>query len=144
MEVKRLRATARRSGGWWAFEVLGVGGAFGQARRLEQVPDTAREVAAMMLDVPEEAVVIELEPLLDEDLRQWVDEARRRRAQAELATAAALLGAVLAVHHLREMGLADRDTADLLGISHQRVSQLARKDPDALRARVDELERLAA
>lgn len=142
--MNRYEVTARRSAGWWAFEVHGVPGAFGQARRLEQVTSTAREVAAMMLGVPEDQVEVELRPLLDEDIAVQVEEVRRRRTQAELATAVALLGAVVAVHQLRRAGLADRDTADLLGMSHQRVSQLAKEDEGLLRKRVAELERLAA
>jgi DNA-directed RNA polymerase specialized sigma subunit len=144
VEVKHYRATARRSGGWWAFEVRGVPGAFGQARRLEQVEGAAREVAAMMLEVDEDGVAVELEPLLEDDLAAHVDEARRRKAKAELAAALAVLGAVVAVHQLRKAGLPDRDTADLLGISHQRVSQLAQADEKQLRARVRQLELAAA
>ena len=144
MTTTRYEVTARRSGGWWAFEVHGVPGAFGQARRLEQVGTAAREVAAMMLGVGEDDVAVELRPLLEEDLSRQVDEARKRKAQAELAVATALLVAVITVIGMRKAGIADRDTADLLGISHQRVSQLAREDVDALEARVHELEHAAA
>lgn len=142
--MKRYEVTARRAGSWWAFEVHGVPGALGQARRLEQVEGAARDVAAMMLGVDERDVDVELRPLLADDVAVHVDEVRRRRAQAELAAAVALLGAVVAVRQLRKAGLPDRDTAELLGISHQRVSQLAKEDQRALRRRVAELEAAAA
>jgi predicted RNase H-like HicB family nuclease len=140
VEVKSYRVTARRSGKWWAFQAPDVPGAVGQARRLEQVEHEARDVLSMMLNVPEESIEVELVPELDDATARAVSDVRHARREAELAGVAALTLTVITVKSLRRGGLPVRDVADLLGLSYQRVSQLAREDVGELQERKRRLE----
>jgi predicted RNase H-like HicB family nuclease len=54
---------ARRDGAWWALEIPEVPGALSQARTLEEAPTMAREVIALMLDVPQSEVEVEIVPV---------------------------------------------------------------------------------
>jgi len=123
-------ATATRSGTWWAIEItsglpdhmLGVT----QTRRLSDVRRAAREVVADLLDVPIDRVgdieiSIDVPDDIDELIQMYrhadeVEAAARTQAANDRSRAAAgLLDAHLT---MREAGI-------LLGISHQRIKQLA-------------------
>jgi DNA-directed RNA polymerase specialized sigma subunit len=140
--VNRYKVLVRRSGRWWAFEAPAVPGAFGQTRRLDQIEDAARDVVAMMLDLPEESIGIDVERSLDA-LEPIIQDVQEKRKNAELMLLFALLAMVYAVHRLRAEGLSTRDTAELVGVSHQRVSQLEREDPARIEQRIRELELVA-
>ncbi len=123
--ARSYRVDVVRSGNWWAIEIPDLPGAFSQARRLDQVEDMACEVIALMtaidesevgdLDVHVEppAVVRDLIATLEESVAAAKDakatEAETRRAVAE---------------KLRQAGLPTRDVGALIGVSHQRVSQI--------------------
>ena len=120
---------ARRSGDWWAIEVvsglpedvLGVS----QARRLNKVPTVARRLISELLEVDIKEVRVdikvsmpgELEAVLDRARQAAVteDEARTAASRARCDAAAALLGANLTM----------REAGQVLGVSHQRIKQLA-------------------
>jgi hypothetical protein len=144
VDVKSYKVTARRSGSWWAFRADDVPGAVGQARRLEQVESEARDVLAMMLEVPDDVVEVELVVDLDDVTADEIRRARQARLTAELAAVAALLTMAVTVQSLRGKGLSIRDVADLLGVSYQRVSQIERQDVVQLENRKRELELRAA
>ncbi|MEU7570251.1 hypothetical protein [Micromonospora sp. NPDC049240] len=93
----KYTATCVRSGGWWAITVPEISGLFSQARRLDQVEGMAREAITLLLDVDPQA-----------------------EESAEEAT-------ITAVRALLAKGYTVRDAGALLGISAQRVSQLAPK-----------------
>ena len=120
--MRRVTATATRSGGWWAVEVPEVPGAFSQARRLEQIPAMAADAVEMLTG---ELVDVEVVPILPAAERQRIAEWRTISTQAaELAERAARESRAL-VAQLRAEGLSVRDVGELLGVSSQRVSQLA-------------------
>ena len=123
-------ATATRSGTWWAIEItsglpdnmLGVT----QTRRLSDVRRVAKAVIADQLDVPIDRVgdievSIDVPDDIDELIQMYrhADDveaaARTQAANARSRAAAGLLDAHLT---MREAGI-------LLGISHQRIKQLA-------------------
>lgn len=121
----KVTAKARRSGGWWAVEVPEVPGAFTQAKRLEQVAGAAAEAVADLLEVAAADVEVTLAPVLAEDVEHLVAEARTaagRAAEAQ-AVASALMRSAVATLRV-EQALTTRDTAELLGVTPQRVSQL--------------------
>ena len=121
--MRRVTATATRSGGWWAVEVPDVPGAFTQARRLEQIPAMAADAVEMLTG--ERVDEVEVVPILPDAERERVEEWRTISTQAaELAERAARESRAL-VAQLRAEGLSVRDVGELLGVSSQRVSQLA-------------------
>lgn len=122
----KVTANAVRDGGWWVVEVVEVDGAFTQARRLDQVPAMVADAVSLLEGIPAGEVEVDLEVDLGDPTA--LDQARRARAQVEAAARAqeeAARASRAAVAHLRHrVKLSVRDTAVVLGVSPQRVSQL--------------------
>ncbi|MGL5859590.1 MAG: hypothetical protein ACRC35_14535 [Angustibacter sp.] len=106
-------------------EVPEVPGAYTQARRLDQVEAQVADAVATMLDLDAVEVEVEVEPVLPQDLAAELDGARQaaREATAAQAKASREVRAVAAA--LTAAQFSRRDVGALLGVSHQRVSQLA-------------------
>lgn len=121
------RATATRSGRWWAVVVPAVPGALTQGPTLKAAAAMAREAVALVLDIPEESVVIDLRPELPDTAATALNDFRSRRSERERAEEAEREAQATAAQVLREAGLSVRDAGEVLGVSHQRVSQLAPK-----------------
>ncbi|WP_163541284.1 type II toxin-antitoxin system HicB family antitoxin [Occultella kanbiaonis] len=119
----KVTAVATRTGEWWAVQVPEVPGVFTQAKRLEQVPDTVADAVATMLAVPADSVDVEVRPVLEQGLEHLVRGAREAVAEATTAQERASTQMRLAVTTLR-VRLTTRDVAAVLGVTHQRVSQL--------------------
>jgi len=121
---KRYAVRVERSGEWWAITIPGLKGAHSQARRLDQVEANAKEVISLITGSPEDSFDVEVERELPESMTSALagylaavaamDDTRMRFETAQTAALGALLGA----------GLTVRDVGALMGISHQRVSQL--------------------
>lgn len=119
------RVGAVRSGNWWAITVPELSGVFSQARRLDQVEATAREAIAMMLDIDESAVgTIEVDVTPPAAVADLLEALKASVAAANEATQAAAEARREAARLLHEEGLPMRDVGELIGVSHQRVSQL--------------------
>ncbi|WP_137725660.1 type II toxin-antitoxin system HicB family antitoxin [Prescottella subtropica] len=122
----KVTAHATRDGSWWVVEVPEVDGAFTQARRLDQISAMVADAVALLEGIP----AADVDVTLDVDLGDpgVLEEARRARAQVEAAARAqedAARASRAAVAHLRHRTkLSVRDTAVVLGVSPQRVSQL--------------------
>lgn len=114
-----------RSGDWWAITVPQIPGVHTQARRLDQAEAMARDAVALLTDRPAASFDLVVTPELPGDLAAEVDAARELRETAERAqreaTAAARAVAARLVDHQR---LSFRDAGRILGLSHQRISQL--------------------
>jgi hypothetical protein len=126
--MMKVTAKAVRDGGWWVVEVPEVDGAFTQARRLDQIPAMVADAVGLLEDVPAGSVEVELDVDLGDPA--VLEEVRRARRQVEAAARAQEEAARVsraAVAHLRHgVKLSVRDTAVVLGVSPQRVSQLDR------------------
>ncbi len=121
------RATATRDGRWWAVEIHGlppnmVGRT--QGRMLDDARAMASEATALLLDVPEESIDIELTVAGTSDV---LDEVRRARKARDKAARDEQEAVAIAARALTESGMTQRDAALLLGLSPQRVAQLAPK-----------------
>lgn len=120
--VSDYRAAAHREGGWWVVDVLGVGAT--QAKRLDRVEHMARDLVASMrgLDYDDVRVQIsyELEPAL-----VAIVAAHGATEDAKEAQKRATELSRVAVNRLRSEKLSLRDIAAILGVSFQRVHQLA-------------------
>jgi predicted RNase H-like HicB family nuclease len=121
VEVTIYTAVCRRSGDWWAISVPEIKGLHTQVRRLDQAEDMARDAIALMLDVARDTFDVEVSPELParvEDALAARREAREAEERADAATGAA-------AHQLLEDGYTVRDAGRMLGLSPQRISQIA-------------------
>jgi predicted RNase H-like HicB family nuclease len=115
------RVVCRRSGGWWAISAPDLKGVHSQARRLDQVPGMAREAIALMLNVAPETVQVEVFP----EVPSPVSQALEARRAARLAEETADRATAAAAQALLDDGYTVRDAGALLGLSPQRISQIA-------------------
>ena len=114
-----------RSGGWWAINVPDLPGVFSQCRRLDQVDEYVREAIALLLDADDSEVgtidVTVVSPPEIAELVQTVEQAEQAARDAVEAAARVRKDAAQSLLH---QGYPMRDIGRLIGISHQRVSQI--------------------
>lgn len=124
-------ARVSREGRMWVVEVDGVG--VTQARSLPEAQTMAADLITVMTDVEVTATEVQLEIDLPNGLTGTVQNARQETSAAEEAQrkAAALLRDA-AARLRQDAGLTGRDTAFVLGVSEQRVSQLSAKATPAM------------
>jgi predicted RNase H-like HicB family nuclease len=124
-QTKDHRVEVTRSGGWWAITVPALDGVFSQAKRLDQVEDSAREAISLMLDIDENDVgaldIIVTPPARAAEMLRALEVSV---AAADEATRVAVATRREVAEVLRAEGLPLRDVGELIGVSHQRVSQL--------------------
>jgi predicted RNase H-like HicB family nuclease len=124
VELTKYSAACRRSGNWWAISVPELTGVHTQARRLDQVVAMTQDAIGLLLDVDPATIEVEVYPELPPEALHAL-EARRVAREADQAAEQATYDAVLAL--LRD-GYTVRDTGALLGLSPQRISQIAARD----------------
>ncbi|MFY1699469.1 type II toxin-antitoxin system HicB family antitoxin [Solwaraspora sp. WMMA2101] len=124
MEVTTYSVVCRRVGNWWAISVPELKGVHTQARRLDQVAAMAREAIALLLDIDPDRVEVDVRPELPGMVSVALD-ARRAAQDADEKAERATATAVLAL--LRD-GYTVRDAGALLGLSPQRISQIAARN----------------
>lgn len=121
-----VRAERDEAGKVWFLRVNELDGVFTQARRLEQAEAMARDVIAAMLEVPLDSFDLVIQPALDAEAESLVFRARNLRNAAAHFVAGSNTRMIATVHHLvGAQGLTMRDVSELLGMSFQRVGQLA-------------------
>ena len=116
----------RDESGWWVASVRGVRGCHTQGRTVEEARRRIREAMGLFVSDVHSATLVD-------DVRLPVTAAKAIRAYATLRKRAdqedrrAALAARRAVRLLRggKLKMSARDAARLLGVSHQRVHQLA-------------------
>jgi hypothetical protein len=119
------RVTASRWDKGWELDIDGVG--VTQAHRLTDAEAMARSYISIDLGVPEDSFDVEVIPDLGGAEREALA-VRDEIAKLTAALDAASHRSRTVVRTLtREVGLTGADTATLLGISPQRVSQLGRE-----------------
>lgn len=132
---RTIEVQAYREGRWWVFEVpeLGepssVSGAMmmpvGQARSASKVAAEARALVALWLNVAETEVEVAVRFVLPESVTEAQQRARdlEAKGRAELDEAARLRRE--SVRALLDEDVSQTDAAAILGMSRQRVQQLA-------------------
>jgi hypothetical protein len=116
---------ARRAGAWWALEVPSVPGVFTQVKRLDQAGAVAAEAIALMRKMPVSKVRTRVVVKLPDDLERKADDVKRLQEAAHVAAVTAAAESRALVSAMRKAGLSTRDVGQVLGVSHQRVAQLA-------------------
>jgi ribulose 1,5-bisphosphate synthetase/thiazole synthase len=118
-----------REGRWWAVEIPQLGeDAVTQATRLADVVAEARDYIAVALDV--RPSTIDVRVIVDDtpharDIQVRSEQILTARRQAQALEAAAVEDAQALARELTRDGVPLRDIATLVGVSFQRVSQLA-------------------
>jgi predicted RNase H-like HicB family nuclease len=115
----------RRVGNWWAISVPELKGVHTQARRLDQVATMAREAIALLLDIDPASINVDVRP----ELPGTVTVALNARQAARDADQKAEQATIRAVRALLSDGYTVRDAGALLGLSPQRISQIAAQNP---------------
>lgn len=114
-----------RSGGWWAIRVPDLPGVFSQCRRLDQVDEHVREAISLMLDADEsEVATIDVTVVSPPEIAELVHTVEQAERTARDAVDAAASVRKEAAQTLLHQGYPMRDIGRLIGISHQRVSQI--------------------
>jgi predicted XRE-type DNA-binding protein len=129
--VKTYEVTVSREDRWWMVAVPELGGVT-QARRLDEVERMAREYIAVSTDVPLSKVAVEVTGIEADgqdllEAKTLVDGLRRRAKDLE-ALVAELTREVASA--LTDASVPVRDVSSVLGVSHQRVSQLVQAAAD--------------
>ncbi|REK78045.1 hypothetical protein DVG80_32575 [Rhodococcus erythropolis] len=128
----KVTAHAVRSGDWWSVDVPEVEGLFTQARRLDQIPAMVADAGELLTDVPAEQFEVTLDyDFGDPNALREVEEIKERNAAAQRAVEEASRKSRAIVRNLRKRGLSARDVAVIVGISHQRVSQIDKEKATA-------------
>jgi hypothetical protein len=128
--MKTYEAVVTREGRWWMIEIPELDG-LTQARRLDEVEKVAREYVAVTLDLPmsQVAVAVSRIEVAGQDLLEakvLVDDLRTQAQQLEGLIAELARSFASA---MTEAGVPVRDVCTVLGVSHQRVSQLVQAAP---------------
>lgn len=123
--MQEIKAIARKDGRWWLVDIPSLDSA-GQAARLDDVERAAQEVIELMTDQKPGSYRLLIDYVMPSDIKLAWDGSRERdrRAREEQAIAARL--ARQTVRGLLERGYNQKEAARLLGLSNQRVNQLAR------------------
>lgn len=119
--------TVTRDGRWWMIEVPAIDG-LTQARRISEIEEMARSLIAVTLDVPQSHVELGETHITVPGLGDVTDYPRdiaAARAEAEAAEAKAAKELQEKAHALVDADVPLRDAATMLGVSYQRVHQLA-------------------
>ena len=102
----------------------GVEGGFSQARRLDQVDATVRDLLALLLEIPAGEIELSVRVEWPPELREASRRASRARHDADEAREAATSEMRRVAAAAVDAGFTVRDVAELLEVSPQRVSQL--------------------
>lgn len=118
-----------RSGKWWHVYMPELDRVT-QGRTLAEVDEMARDLIVLVAEergvqLDPEAIELHRTVRLPDEVANHLRQADALREQARQTQQAALNEQSAAVRELRESGVSLRDAGAALGLSHQRVSQLA-------------------
>jgi hypothetical protein len=113
METTTFTALCERAGRWWTIRVPQVEGLTAQVRGLDQAEIVARQVIARTLNIPAEAIRVDVLP----DAPAPVADALRARHAARMAVDAANRATRDALETLAREGFAFHDAATMLSLS---------------------------
>lgn len=113
METTTFTALCERAGRWWTIRIPQVEGLTAQVRGLDQAEIVARQVISRTLNIPAEAIRVDVLP----DAPAPVADALRARHAARMSVDAANRATRDALEALAREGLPFHDAATMLGLS---------------------------
>jgi hypothetical protein len=126
-DVNEYKIEVIRDGRWWMIRIPDVDG-LTQARRLSEVDYMARDYLALVTHTPIDKIAVNPVSIEVPRLGDVAGRAHRIVDEREAAAGASAAAQADATQYARELIDAEvpvRDVAELLGLSFQRVSQLA-------------------
>lgn len=114
---------AEHTGAWWVLQCHEHPGAITQVKRLDQA-DQIIEAISFVSGISPESIAITVMPRLPDDVAELVSSTLSLRRKARDLEAHAARDLRRSARELLARGLSQRDTAVILGVSHQRVHQL--------------------
>ncbi|WP_077490868.1 hypothetical protein [Sinomonas mesophila] len=118
-----LEAKAYKEGKWWMVSIPELG-ALGQARGIASVPAVAADLGAIVLNVPVDAVNVNITYALPETAEEAGKDWEEAKAQLRAAEANVSDKLRNYVSILKENGYSLKDTAAITGYTFQRISQI--------------------
>ncbi len=117
----------RDEDGWWIVRVPSVQGCLTQGRSIAQGRRRIREALSLFIgDAAARTATLIDDVRLTAPVRRAVGQVEESRAEMDRAQERTRRAAKAAVARLtRDAGLSVRDAAEVLGLSHQRVQQIA-------------------
>ena len=126
MVASPFHVLARREGRWWVVEIPALDIAT-QTRNLKDARAVAAEAIGLYLDVDESKVTVDLSIQLPRDVSSTWQKARDLEEESRKTSAEAARLSRAVVRTLRASGMSQRDTAEALGLSYQRIAQLEKQ-----------------
>jgi hypothetical protein len=124
--MRHYKVEVTRDGRWWMINVPDID-QLTQARRINEIEDMARSLIAVSTDTPLTDVSVHITGITVPGLGDVAALAYAVTAERNAAAHAAEVAqehTAQAARSLTDAGIPVRDTAELLGVSPQRVSQL--------------------
>lgn len=118
-----LEATAVKEGKWWTITIPELNQVTA-TKKASEVQEYAESLAAIVLDIPEDAVVVNVKFDLPPAAAEAWSMARMDTLKAKEDTISAAAKTKSVIEDLRGNGYTTRDIEKVLGISYQRVSQI--------------------
>ncbi len=125
MAVKTYKVVAARGEKYWVLTVPEVPGVFSQARNLAEVEPMIRDALSLGLEVEPNSFGVDVDVALPSDELAELRNIRVARIEAARLQRETADRAKALVARLESEGLSRRDISEVLGVSQQRVSQLA-------------------
>ncbi len=122
-KLKTYHAEVDRDGKVWRVRVPEVARTT-QARTLREAESMARDLVAIMDDIPADSFDLDMTIILPAEVREELDRSAELREQAARSQAQAAQLARRAARRLRDQGLPLQDVGKALGVSFQRAKQL--------------------
>lgn len=121
--TRTFDATAYKDGKWWEISIPELDHVTA-AKRSTEVQEYAESLAAIVLDVPVESVVVNVTFTTPPGVGQEWEAARADTTRAKELTIAAAARTKEVIVNLHASGYTLRDIEKVLGLSFQRVSQI--------------------
>jgi predicted transcriptional regulator len=118
----RYEVRARRWARGWELHIDGVG--VTQSHSLSDAEEMVRDYIALDTGADPNSFDVSITPEIGDGLDEHIEETRQQIREAEQAQAQAAERSRALVRELAAKGLSGKDTAKVLGVSPQRVSQL--------------------
>lgn len=121
--MSTYHADVSRDGKFWLIHVPEVG-RWTQARTYDEIEVMARDLVAIINDVPVDSFELAVSITLPTPAAEHLKQADQLRDQAATAQSEAANELRAAARALRDTGMSIRDLGKTLGVSHQRAHQL--------------------